>query len=92
MIDTAVKIALFAFWGVLMIICIWMIWQIYKVILDLIRELCKELVTEIYEEGKYEEEQEEIGCSGETEGRAVVPGSNGGYAQKEEEGKCTQKK
>ena len=92
MIDMAVKIALFAFWGVLMIICIWMIWQIYKVILDLIRELCKELVTEIYEEGNYEEKQEEIGCSGETEGRAVVPGSNGGYAEEEEERKCTQKK
>ena len=87
MIDTAVKVALFVFWGVLMIICIWMIWQIYKVILDLIRELCKELVTEIYEEGKYEEKQEEIGCSGETEGRAVVSGSNGGYAEEEEKRK-----
>ena len=87
MIDMAVKIALFAFWGVLMFICIWMIWQIYKVILDLIRELCKELVTEIYEEGNYEEKQEEIGCSGETEGRATEPGSNGGYAEEEEKRK-----
>jgi len=70
------------FWSVLMVICLWSLREIYKSITELIRDMI-----EAYQEGNYEEEQKEDGCSGTTEGRAEFQRSNGGYAQKEEKRK-----
>lgn len=94
MTEQAVKIALLVFYGLLIVLCVWMIFEIYKAIMDLVKALCDELVHEINEEVDYEgkKEEKEIGCSGETEGRAIVSGSNGGYAEEEESGKWQKKK
>lgn len=87
MTEKLVMIGMIAFYAIMMVICLWCLWCIYKAVLEIIRETIID-----FEEGKYEEKTEEIMRSGETEGGTEFSGSDGGYAQKEEEGKCTQKK
>lgn len=91
MTEQAVKIALIVFYALLIALCVWMIFEIYKAIMDLFEAICDELVHEIYEEVDYEgkKEEKEDGCSGETAGRTELSGSNGRDAEEEEEGKCT---
>lgn len=89
MTEQAVRVAMLVFWSVLMVICLWSLHEIYKSITELIRDMI-----EAYEEGKNEgeEEKEEDGGSGTLTRGTELSGSNGRDAQKEEEGKCTQKK
>ena len=87
MTEKLVMIGMIAFYAIMMVICLWCLWCIYKAVLEIIRETIID-----FEEGKYEEKTEEIMRSGETARGTEFSGSNGGYAQKEEEGKCTQKK
>ena len=88
MTEQAVRVAMIVFWSVLMVICLWSLYEIYKSITELVRDMI-----EAYEEGNgnNEEKQEEIGCSGETERGTVLSGSNGRDAEKEE-GEQWQKK
>lgn len=94
MTEQAVKIALLVFYALLIALCVWMIFEIYKAIMDLFKALCDELVHEIYEEVDYEgkKEEKEDGCSGETAGRTELSGSNGRDAEEEESGKWRKKK
>ena len=87
MSEQAVRVAMLVFWSVLMVICLWSLREIYKSITELIKDMI-----EAYEEGNYEEEQKEIGCSGETEGRTELSGSNARHAEEEESGKWQKKK
>ena len=89
MTEQAVRVAMLVFWSVLMVICLWSLYEIYKSITELVRDMI-----EAYEEGKNEgeEEKEENGGSGTLTRGTELSGSNGGNAQKEEEGKCPQKK
>lgn len=94
MTEQAVKIALLVFYALLIVFCVWLIFEIYKAIMDLFKALCDELVHEIYEEVDYEgkKEEKEDGCSGETAGRTEFSGSNERDAEKEEGGKWQTKK
>lgn len=94
MTEQAVKIALLVFYALLIALCVWMIFEIYKAIMDLFEAICDELVHEIYEEVDYEGKKEEKkdGCSGETAGRTELSGSNGRDAEEEESGKWRKKK
>lgn len=94
MTEQAVKIALLVFYALLIVFCVWLIFEIYKAIMDLFKALCDELVHEIYEEVDYEgkKEEKEDGCSGETAGGTEFSGSNERDAEKEEGGKWQTKK
>lgn len=93
MTEQAVKIAFLVFYALLIALCIWMIFEIYKAIMDLFKALCDELVHEIYEEVDYAgKEEKKDGCSGETAGRTELSGSNGRDAEKEESGIWQKKK
>ena len=93
MTEQAVKIALLVFYALLIALCVWMIFEIYKAIMDLFKALCDELVHEIYEEVDYAgKEEKEDGCSGEITGRTELSGSNGRDAEEEESGKWRKKK
>ena len=59
MTEQAVKIALLVFYALLIALCVWVIFEIYKAIMDLFKALCDELVHEIYEEVDYEGKKEE---------------------------------
>lgn len=87
MTEKLVMIGMIAFYAIMMVICLWCLWCIYKAVLEIIRETIID-----FEEGKYEEKTEEIMRSGETAGGTEFSGSNGRNAEKEESGKCTQKK
>lgn len=91
MTEQAVKIALLVFYALMIALCVWMIFEIYKAIMDLFKALCDELVHEIYEEVDYEGKKED-GCSGEITGRTELSGSNGRDAEKEESGEWQKKK
>lgn len=91
MTEQAVKIALLVFYALMIALCVWMIFEIYKAIMDLFKALCDELVHEIYEEVDYEGKKED-GCSGEITGRTELSGSNGRDAEKEESGEWQTKK
>lgn len=82
-------VGMIVFYAIMMAICLWCLWCIYKAVLEIIRETIID-----FEEGKYEgeKEKEENGGSGTLTRGTEFSGSNGGNAQKEEEGKCTQKK
>ena len=86
MTEKLVMIGMIAFYAIMMVICLWCLWCIYKAVLEIIRETIID-----FEEGKYEK-TEEIMRSGETARGTEFSGGHGGYAQKEEEGKCPQKK
>lgn len=89
MTEQAVRVAMLVFWSVLMVICLWSLYEIYKSITELVRDMI-----EAYEEGKNEgeEEKEENGGSGTLTRGTELQRSNGRNAEKEEERKCTQKK
>ena len=82
MTEQAVAVALIVFYAVLIIICLWMLFQIYNEIMDII----KDMISNAYEEGLYEgkKEKEENNSSGTTQGRAELSGSYGEYAEEEE--------
>lgn len=80
-------VGMIVFYAIMMVICLWCLWCIYKAVLEIIRETIID-----FEEGKYEEETEEIMCSGETAGGTEFSGSNGRDAEKEEGGKWQKKK
>lgn len=90
MTEKAMMVGMIVFYAILIIICLFSLYQIYKMLMAIVYEL----IDDAYEEGKHEgeKEKEEIGCSGTSEGRAEFSGSNGRDAEKEEERKCTQKK
>ena len=68
-------------------VCLWVLYCIYKAFSVIIRELIEDI-----KEGKYEEETEEIMCSGETARGTEFSGSNERDAEKEESGKWQKKK
>lgn len=88
MTEQAVRVAMLVFWSVLMVICLWSLYEIYKSITELVRDMI-----EAYEEGKNEgeEEKEENGGSGTLTRGAELQRSNGRDAEKEE-GEQWQKK
>ena len=88
MTEKAMMVGMIVFYVILIFICVWMIYWIYNAVLDLIREL---LIGDD-KEGKYEEETEENGGSGTLTRGTELSGSDGGNAQKEEEGKWQTKK
>ena len=77
MTDKAVFVSMLIGYAIMMGVCLWVLYCIYK---------------EDIKEGKYEEETEEIMCSGETERGTEFSGSNGRDAEKEEGGKWQKKK
>lgn len=90
MTERFMYIGMIAFYAILIVICLFSLYQIYKMIMAIVYQL----IDDAYEEGKYEgeKEKEENGGSGTFTRGTELSGSNGGYAQKEEEGKCPQKK
>lgn len=88
MTEQAVRVAMLVFWSVLMVICLWSLYEIYKSITELVRDMI-----EAYEEGKNEgeEEKEENGGSGTLTRGTEFQRSNGRDAE-EEEGEQWQKK
>ena len=87
MTDRAVFVSALIGYAIMIGVALWVLYCIYKAFTEIIHELIDDL-----KEGKYEEKTEEIMRSGETQRGTELSGSNGGYAQKEEEGKCPQKK
>ena len=73
-------------YAIMMCVCLWVLYCIYKAFSVIIRELIEDI-----KEGKYEEKTEEIMRSGETERGTVLSGSYGRDAE-EEEGDEWQKK
>lgn len=63
----------------MMVVCLWVLYCIYKAFSVIIRELIDDL-----KEGKYEEETEEIMRSGETARGTEFSGSDERDAEKEE--------
>lgn len=88
MTEQAVRVAMLVFWSVLLVICLWSLYEIYKSITELVRDMI-----EAYEEGKNEgeEEKEENGGSGTLTRGTELQRSNGRDAE-EEEGEQWQKK
>lgn len=87
MTDKAVFVSMLIGYAIMMGVCLWVLYCIYKAFSVIIRELIEDV-----KEGKYEEETEEIMCSGETERGTEFSGSNGRDAEKEEGGKWQKKK
>lgn len=81
MTEQAVRVAMIVFWSVLMVICLWSLYEIYKSITELVRDMI-----EAYEEGKNEgeEEKEENGGSGTLTRGTELQRSDGRDAEKEE--------
>ena len=82
MTEQAVAVALIVFYAVLIIICLWMLWQIYNEIMDII----KDMISNAYEEGIFDgkKEEKEKSSSGTTQGRTEFQGSYGIDAEEEE--------
>lgn len=89
MTEQAVRVAMLVFWSVLLVICLWSLYEIYKSIIEIVREMINAYGEEDHEG---EEEKEENSGSGTLTRGAELQRSNGGYAQKEEKGKCPKKK
>ena len=87
MTDKAVFVSMLIGYAIMMGVCLWVLYCIYKAFSVIIRELIEDV-----KEGKYEEETEEIMRSGETARGTEFSGSNGGNAEKEEGGKWQKKK
>ena len=87
MTDKAVFVSMLIGYAIMMGVCLWVLYCIYKAFSVIIRELIEDI-----KEGKYEEETEEIMRSGETAGRTEFSGSNERDAEKEESGKWQKKK
>lgn len=84
MTEQAVRVAMLVFWSVLMVICLWSLYEIYKSITELVKDMI-----EAYEEGKNEgeEEKEENGGSGTLTRGTELQRSNGRDAEEEEKRK-----
>lgn len=78
MTDKAVFVSMLIGYAIMMGVCLWVLYCIYKAFSIIIRELIEDI-----KEGKYEEETEEIMRSGEAAGRAEFSGSNEEYQKKE---------
>ena len=87
MTDKAVFVSMLIGYAIMMGVCLWVLYCIYKAFSVIIRELIEDI-----KEGKYEEETEEIMRSGETERGTVLSGSNERDAEKEESGEWQKKK
>lgn len=87
MTEKAVFVSMLLGYAIMMGVCLWVLYCIYKAFSVIIRELIEDI-----KEGKYEEETEEIMRSGETERGTEFSGSNGRDAEKEEGGKWQKKK
>lgn len=87
MTDKAVFVSMLIGYAIMMGVCLWVLYCIYKAFSVIIRELIEDI-----KEGKYEEETEEIMRSGETERGTEFSGSNERDAEKEEGGKWQKKK
>ena len=87
MTDKAVFVSMLIGYAIMMGVCLWVLYCIYKAFSVIIRELIEDI-----KEGKYEEETEEIMRSGETARGTEFSGSNGRDAEKEEGGKWQKKK
>ena len=87
MTEKAVFVSMLIGYAIMMGVCLWVLYCIYKAFSVIIRELIEDI-----KEGKYEEETEEIMRSGETERGTVLSGSNERDAEKEEGGKWQKKK
>ena len=87
MTEKAVFVSMLIGYAIMMGVCLWVLYCIYKAFSVIIRELIEDI-----KEGKYEEETEEIMRSGETAGRTEFSGSNERDAEKEEGGKWQKKK
>ena len=87
MTDKAVFVSMLIGYAIMMGVCLWVLYCIYKAFSVIIRELIEDI-----KEGKYEEETEEIMRSGETERGTVLSGSDVGNAEKEESGEWQKKK
>ena len=86
MTEKAVFVSMLVGYAIMMCVCLWVLYCIYKAFSVIIRELIEDI-----KEGKYEEKTEEIMRSGETERGTVLSGSYGRDAE-EEEGDEWQKK
>lgn len=87
MTEKAVFVSMLIGYAIMMGVCLWVLYCIYKAFSVIIRELIEDV-----KEGKYEEETEEIMRSGETERGTEFSGSNERDAEKEEGGKWQKKK
>lgn len=89
MTEKAMFVGMIALYVILIGICLFSLYQIYKMIMAIVYQL----IDDAYEEGKYEgeKEKEENGGSGTLTRGTELSGSDGGYAQKEE-GEQWQKK
>ena len=87
MTEKAVFVSMLLGYAIMMGVCLWVLYCIYKAFSVIIRELIEDI-----KEGKYEEETEEIMRSGETERGTVLSGSNERDAEKEESGEWQKKK
>lgn len=91
MTEKAVMVGMIVFYVVLIGICLFMLYQIYNAIMEIIREM----LIDAYEDGRNyareKEKQEENYCTGQTEGGTDFSGGNGRDAE-EEEGDEWQKK
>ena len=87
MTDKAVFVSMLIGYAIMMGVCLWVLYCIYKAFSVIIRELIEDI-----KEGKYEEETEEIMRSGEAERGTEFSGSNGRDAEKEEDSKWQKKK
>lgn len=87
MTEKAVFVSMLLGYAIMMVVCLWVLYCIYKAFSVIIRELIEDI-----KEGKYEEETEEIMRSGEAERGTEFSGSNGRDAEKEEGGKWQKKK
>ena len=88
MTEQVVRVAMLVFWSVLMVICLWSLYEIYKSIIELVREMINAYGEE---NNEGEEEKEEIGGSGTLTRGAELQRSNGRDTEKEE-GEQWQKK
>ena len=87
MTEKAVFVSMLLGYAIMMVVCLWVLYCIYKAFSVIIRELIEDV-----KEGKYEEETEEIMRSGETARGTEFSGSNERDAEKEEGGKWQKKK
>ena len=90
MTEKAVMVALIAFYAVIIGICLWMLYQIYNVLMKLLREM----LAYAFEDGrKYarEKEKQERNAAGTSQTGTELSGSYGRDAE-EEEGDEWQKK
>lgn len=80
-------VALFAFYAIMIGVCLWVMYCIFNAVFEIIREL----IEDIHEEGKYEKEKQ-VNAAGSSETGTELSGSNGGNAEEEESDEWQKKK